>query len=155
MISLFSCLAGIVSPGWLYAQQIDTAIASRFPDAVVARLYDVTSKLHLPGNSQLALARQFLKEDSLVADAIKKGASETAISDIQLSQLHAFQALLTPAQLQLYYSRKAGDNAKTEARLAAGVAKKKYGCDSVTALSVYDASFAQLVNTHRVLLQHV
>jgi hypothetical protein len=148
------CIAALILPAGMYSQHLSSAVTGKFEKAVTIRVYEVASKLNLSDKKQLALASCFQQEDSLVADAIVKGATEKEINDVRFACKQNFQKLFNARELTLYYSKKGADAASAEAKQLAEVIRKKYNCDNQVAKSLYDVFYAWRVNVNRIHVQY-
>jgi len=91
------------------AQTLSRQVLSKYPASVSARVYDVITKVPLTDNKQLQLATMYQHEDSAVAAALAHNAAPSEIVGLHGQTGIALQTLLTPAELDLYYTGNAGN----------------------------------------------
>lgn len=98
-------LTAVICTGYLtgQAQAIDKSILTNYPAAVVARVYDVASKINIDAAKQKLLADAFEEQDNIVVNLIKQKASSIAIDSIKQELQRRWYNILSAKQ-QYYYS---------------------------------------------------
>ena len=135
-------------PVAISAQQVSQNIIKAFPPAVVVKVSNVISSTKSNEQTQLALARFFSKEDSILSKAISNGAAVNEINSIKSSLQTEFKTILNGAELDAYYM------AIREADARLFLKNKMAVLDSVKTLTAsqknkIESSFLANVNNNR------
>lgn len=131
------------------AQLVSPDVATHFSPGVVARVYEVSSKISLSASKQLAVAKQFKYEDSLLADMIVKGEAPSDIIKSKRNMQTAFQQILTTKENNDYYTQKLNDEAKKEGQLMGMLVQRKYNCDNVLQDILADLYYQRKLNVDK------
>ena len=86
--------------------QIAPEIAKKFPPNVIARIYEVTTRVKLSSQKQELLGRYFNAQDSLAKEAIVKGLPPSDINKYYTTRAENLKQILSPLELNDYITIK-------------------------------------------------
>lgn len=103
-LQIVTCCCLIVFASRVEAQQLAVKALKDFPASVIYKVYDVNLKANLTQQQQIEMAKQYQKEEELLAKAILKGASNDEVDLIKAKMLKNFNQLFSEEQLTANYS---------------------------------------------------
>ena len=86
--------------------QIVPEIAKKYPPNIVARIYEVTTRVKLSSQKQELLGRYFSAQDSLAKEAILKGLPASDINKYYTTRTESLKQILSPLELNDYITIK-------------------------------------------------
>jgi hypothetical protein len=85
------------------AQTIDTKQLSTFSPSIVAKVYNIASNIKINSQKQLALAKLYTAQDSIITLKILSGADSKEINEVANDFENKLSFILSPTELKSYY----------------------------------------------------
>ena len=136
------------------AQTLSRQVLSNYPASVSARVYDLVTKVPLTDDKQLQLAVLYQHEDSAVATALARNAAPSEVVGLRGQTNNAFQTLLTPTELDLFYTGNARQQAYQLAKAAAAADRAKLNGDSTMEKRVFNYYFNKYLDLNKIQQQY-
>lgn len=100
LLSLFiaAMLLSYLAPAQIVSQELTT----RYANAVIRKVYEVSTRIRLSPERQQQFADFYVREDSIIVHAITNGASREKVTELLLASRQEHEKLFSPAEWRIY-----------------------------------------------------
>jgi predicted nucleotidyltransferase len=146
-ITILCLLCACFCSPFLKAQTFSPGVLNNYSASVVAKVYDVYSKLALGEQKQLLLAGLYKQEDSLLLDAAQKNKPSLEIERIRYQIREKMQDVLSQAEFENYLKTTVATSAHLQAIATVAAMKQFMDIDSTHQNYLISNRYLKLLDT--------